>query len=51
MPVQTRTAKKLVLARETLRTLARPRSQIADAVVTSCGEVCTCACDTDAQTF
>jgi hypothetical protein len=51
MPVQTRTTKKLVLARETLRTLARPRSQIADAVVTSCGDVCTCACDTQQQTY
>ena len=49
MPAQTKTARKLVLARETLRTLARPRSQSPDAVVTSCGDVCTCACDT--QTF
>ena len=51
MPVQTRTTKKLVLARETLRTLARPRATSPDlvAVVTSCGRACTCDCDT--QTF
>ncbi|HEX8272430.1 MAG TPA: hypothetical protein VF615_07230 [Longimicrobiaceae bacterium] len=49
MPVQSKEAKKLVLARETLRTLARPRSnpdQVV-AVVTSCGDVCTCACGTE----
>ena len=49
MPVQTKTTRKLVLARETLRTVSRPRSQSPDAVVSSCGEVCTCACDT--QTY
>ena len=47
MPVQTKTPKRLVLARETLRTLARPRTLSPDAVVSSCGEVCTCACETE----
>jgi hypothetical protein len=49
MPVQTKTAKKLVLARETLRTLARPRSESPElvAVVTSCGQACSCACGTE----
>jgi hypothetical protein len=55
-PISTRkTTRRLVLGRETVRTLTRPRSQIADRTIvadeTSCGEVCTCACDTDAQTF
>ncbi|MEW5929239.1 MAG: hypothetical protein AB1941_17425 [Gemmatimonadota bacterium] len=41
--------RKLVLARETLRTVARPRSADQDVVgvVTSCGQVCTCACGTE----
>ncbi len=49
-PMSTRkTARKLVLGRETVRTLTRPRSQIDQTIVadeTSCGEVCTCACGT-----
>jgi hypothetical protein len=51
MPAQTPITKKLVLARETLRTVSRPRSQSPDAVVTSCGEACSCACDTELRTF
>jgi len=47
-PTSTRkTTRKLVLGRETVRTLARPRS-VGDRTIvadeTSCGEVCTCAC-------
>jgi len=51
-PISTRkTTRRLVLGRETVRTLTRPRSQIADQTVvadhSSCGEVCTCACGTE----
>jgi hypothetical protein len=44
--------RRLVLGRETLRTLTAPRNTLADMTVaadpraTSCGEACTCACDT-----
>jgi hypothetical protein len=52
-PISTRkSARKLVLGRETVRTLTRPRSQDQVTVAgdeTSCGDVCTCACDT--QTY
>ena len=37
--------KRLVLNRETLRTLAEP-STSKDFVVTSCGEACSCDCET-----
>jgi hypothetical protein len=55
-PIFTRkTARKLVLGRETVRTLTGPRSLLADATVdgraTSCGDACSCACDTQLQTF
>jgi hypothetical protein len=52
-PILTRTTvRKLVLGRETVRTLTGPRNSIiADATVdgraTSCGEACTCACGTE----
>ena len=52
-PISTgKTARRLVLGRETLRTLTAPRNTLADMTVaadpraTSCGEACTCACDT-----
>lgn len=47
-----KTTRRLVLGRETVRTLTRPRSQVDQTIVgdeSSCGEVCTCACDT--QTY
>ncbi len=51
-PISSRkTPRRLVLGRETVRTLTRPRSQSADVTIvadqTSCGEVCTCACGTE----
>lgn len=54
MPKNTprRTDRKLVLGRETVRALTRPRTLVDQTIVadeTSCGEVCTCACDT--QTY
>jgi hypothetical protein len=40
-------ARKLVLARETVRTLAtRTSSDTLVGIDTSCGEACTCACET-----
>ncbi|HEX8272435.1 MAG TPA: hypothetical protein VF615_07255 [Longimicrobiaceae bacterium] len=50
-PMRTPRPRKLVLSRETVRTLAA-RTTISDTVVgidTSCGEACSCACDTQTQ--
>ncbi|HEX8272431.1 MAG TPA: hypothetical protein VF615_07235 [Longimicrobiaceae bacterium] len=47
-PISTRkTDRKLVLGRETVRALTRPRTMVDQTIVadeTSCGEACTCAC-------
>lgn len=50
-PIRTEKTRKLVLSRETVRTLTE-RAAVTDTVIgidTSCGEACTCACDTQAQ--
>ena len=50
-PIHTeKPVKRLVLNRETLRTLAQPSSsKLYD--MTSCGEACSCACETQENTI
>lgn len=47
-PVRSPRPRKLVLSRETVRTLAtRTSSDTLVGIDTSCGDACTCACETN----
>ncbi len=49
-PMRAPKPRRLVLSRETVRTLAtRTSTDTVVAIDTSCGEACSCACDTQTQ--